>query len=353
MLRYIILGMSHPHTAALHASLAAHPEEAVCLGYADTPAYDEQDVDKKIRENLGKASETLTRYENYKDLIALCPDAAVICCDNADCGNIAKECLEAGISVALEKPMTGSLADGEMLIAAAEKSGAKLMVNWPIAGFPAFNKAKELYDEGIIGKALRVVYRSPATWGPYSWDPANTEVLPAEVLGKTWWYKKERGGGSLLDYACYGSALSTWFFGHRAKAVHTVAKNFFLPTLDIEDYSAMLIDFGDGVGLLEGSWSTFNCGEIPSGPIIYGEKGTMVCDRYANTVKVYTKHSHGPTAPDAVYECPKNEERFNFGRDFIDYVVHGKDCHPLRDPYFNLDVMYILDEGLKTIRGEK
>lgn len=90
---------------------------------------------------------------------------------------------------------------------------------------------------------MRVTYRSPATWGPFSYSKDGI-LPPDEVLDKAWWYHADRGGGSILDYACYGAALTTWFFGKRAEKVKGIAKNFQVPAFDVEDYSAMILDFG-------------------------------------------------------------------------------------------------------------
>lgn len=347
MLDYVLLGISHPHTTTLNANLAAYPLEARCLGYADTPASDAQDTDKKIRSNLGKAADTLTRYQDYRELIALNPGLAVICCDNADCEKIALEAISAGINVALEKPMSIDYPSARRIADEAAKKGVKLAVNWPIAWFPSFNKAKELCDGGKIGQIMRVTYRSPATWGPYSYSKDGS-IPPLDELAKTWWYQKARGGGSILDYACYGAALSTWFFGHRAKSAVGIAKNFALPGLDVEDFSAMLLDFGDGIGLLEGSWSTYNSGGIPSGPVIHGTKGTIVCDRHSNKVKIYLGRSHAQTEPDEIIECPNTLPDFNFGRNILDHLTKGAALHPLLEPELNVSVMYALDEGRKS-----
>ncbi len=346
MLRYVILGLSHPHARDLGRGLFAFPDEAICLGAADTPSHDDQDVDEKIRINLASFYDSLILFDDYRELIALKPDFAIVCCDNADCAKISLECIEAGINVVLEKPMTESYADAELIVKAAEKAGVKLVINWPIAGFHPFNKAKELVDEGRIGKIMRVVYRSPATWGPFSYSNGGVNP-PIEEMGKTWWYRRERGGGSILDYACYGTALSTWYFGKRAENVQALAKNFCCDGLDIEDFSALMLDFGDGVGLLDGSWSTFNPGEIPSGPVIYGTEGTIVCDRFSNLVKLYSGRAHGHVAPTEVFECPPKEE-LSFARDLIDHLTKGTPIHPLRAPQQNLDVMYALDKALKT-----
>lgn len=347
MIRYALIGISHPHISALNASLSHFPDEAVCIGYADTPAHDRQNTDAKIRSNLGAASQTLRRFDDYKELIAQKPELAVICCDNAASAEIACEVMDAGISVALEKPMSSDLASAKKIAASAKQNGVKLAVNWPVAWFPSFNKAKELCDAGKIGRIMRVTYRSPATWGPYSYSK-DGQNPPLEKLAETWWYNSGRGGGSILDYACYGAALSTWFFGRRAKAVSGLAKNFCLPGLDVEDFSAMLLDFGEGIGLLEGSWSTFNCGEVPSGPVIHGSEGTIVCDRHSNLVKVYLGRSHTPVQPTEVIECPSSIPGFEFGRNLIDHLTQNKPLHPMLEPEFNLSVMAALDAGRRA-----
>lgn len=343
MIKYAIIGISHPHVASLYASLAKYSSEAVCIGWAHSTS----ELGADVRNNLGKYADQLTHFEDYHELIAQNPDLAIICCDNADTERISTEAIKAGISVALEKPMSIDYPSARRIADLAKTSGVTLAVNWPIAWFPSFNCAKKLCDEGRIGEIMRVVYRSPATWGPFSYSK-DGQNPPISELAKSWWYQKERGGGSLLDYACYGAALSTWFFGHRALSAVGIAKNFMLTGLDVEDFSAMLLDFGSGVGLLEGSWSTFNCGEVPSGPVIYGSLGTIVCDRHSNLVKVYIGRSHKPIPPTEIIECPNLIDDFNFGRCILDNLTKGMPLHPLLEPEFNVSVMAALDAGRES-----
>ena len=110
----------------------------------------------------------------------------------------------------------------------------------------------------------------------------------------------------------------------------------------------MLLDFGDGIGLLEGSWSTFNSGEVPSGPIIHGTEGTIVCDRHSDSVKVYLGRSHAPIQPTEVIECPGNIPGFSFGRNIIDHLTQNKPLHPMLESAFNLSVMAALDAGRRA-----
>jgi len=338
-LKTAVVGVAHPHVGTLYRSLLS-TGEVEYIGWADTAARDRQ-----MESNRKCFIQDGVPY--WEDVNALCDadaDAAIVCADNALAIDYACRLLERGIAVALEKPMAITYADAKRAADAAKKSGAKLAVNWPIAWFPAFNRAKELCDEGRAGDVMRVTYRSPATWGPFSYAPGG-ELPDREYLANTWWYDAASGGGSLLDYACYGTALATWFFGRRAERVWGVRRNFVSPGFDIEDFSAMMLDFGTGIGLLEGSWSTYNCGEVPSGPIIHGTKATIVCDRHSNLVKIYETRSHPHAKPTEVIECPKAIPGFDFGANFLAHLTKDAPLHPLLTPELNLSVTAALEAG--------
>ncbi|MBQ8508629.1 MAG: Gfo/Idh/MocA family oxidoreductase [Clostridia bacterium] len=342
-IKIAIIGLAHMHISMLSRSLAQYPDEAEFIGWADVPPMDGQGLDKRA-EALGDLRKNVPYFADWRELAALKPDLALCCPDNAASGDVACYLLERGIHVVLEKPMTIDYADAIRVRDAAEKSGCILAVNWPIAWFPTFNKAKELCDAGRIGEIMRVIYRSPATWGPFSYSKDGS-LPPIDEMAETWWYQPERGGGSILDYACYGAALSTWFFGRQAERVWGIKHNFMLPGLDCEDFSAMLLDFGCGIGQLEGSWSTYNSGQVPSGPVIHGKEGTIVCDRHSNQVKVYLGRSHASAAPSEVIDCPVSVSGLNFGRNILDAIVKGAALHPLLEPALNVSVMAALDAG--------
>ena len=347
-LRVALLGTSHPHARGFYNACIQFPDEVEIIGYADVPPYDKQEPVAKAVSNMGEAAvNSLKKYDNYKDLIAEQPDLALVSTDNKAHVDIACELLSHRIPTMVEKPMAQCVADAVRMADCAKENHTMLAVNWPIAWFPAFNEAKKLVDAGRVGRVMRVTYRSPATWGPYSYSKDGI-LPPDEFLDTTWWYHHDRGGGSLLDYACYGAALTTWFFGKKAERVSGIRKNFNLPGFDVEDFSAMLLDFGDGVGLLEGSWSTYNCGEVPSGPIIHGTEGTIVCDRHSTQLKLYTGRAHGHVPPTEVIECGASRPDLNLARNVIDHLTRGTPLHPLLDAERNVAVLAALDAGRES-----
>lgn len=346
-LKVAIFGLAHPHAGMLTKTFKTLSDEVEILGYAEVGPYDDQTPEERYR-NIGKSADDLTRYEDWHELLDLNPDVAVVTTENSVCADVSCEILSRGISVINEKPMAMSYADAKRMADTAKANNAHIITNWPIAWFPSFNYAKKLTDDGAVGKIMRVVYRSPATWGPYSYGKDNTRP-PIEWLNKTWWYRKECGGGSILDYACYGTVLATHFFGKKALKVSGIAKQFDVEGTSVEDYSAMILDFGDGVGLLEGSWSSFNPAEIPSGPIIYGKEGVIVCDRHSSVLKIYKGNTHGPLPPAEVIDCAEMEEyKGDLGRNIVDFLQGKAPLNPLLETEINLAVCAALDAGIKS-----
>ena len=107
----------------------------------------------------------------------------------------------------------------------------------------------------------------------------------------------------------------------------------------------MMLDFGDGVGLLEGSWSTYNSGEVPSGPVLHGTDGTIVCDRYSSVVKVYKKKSHAPIPPTEVIELERDRQTELLGAHLARVLRGEEEPDEMLAPEINLAVVAALDAG--------
>ncbi len=332
-----VIGLAHVHAQILYRDFNRYPDEVEWLGCADIPPFHPEGPEKRMSLSMNVPNPPRL-YADYQELLALGPDIAIVCSDVRSHGEVVCELLSQGIHVVVEKPMAYSLEDGLAMCRAASLSGAALAVNWPVAWFGSFRKARELTAAGAVGRPLRCHYRSPATTGPFSYGQQ-------EELPQHWWYQHSRGGGSIMDYAGYGCLLATWFLGGMAKQVSGIRKNFLVPFSDVEDYSAFLLDFGDSVGFLEGSWSTLNSGEIPSGPVIYGTEGTIAADRHSSVVRVYRGASHSFTQPDEVYDTVSED---NIGRNFLDHLEKGTPLFELIEPAFNLKVQAALDAGIRS-----
>ena len=341
-LRVAFIGLAHIHVKNLGAEFDRHPDYFELVGAADYYPESEEQRLAHIKMNVGKALENKL-WDDYKELLKQNIDVAVITTSVADHAAACEETLGMNIHTIVEKPMALTMADAKRIYRAYRRSKAMLFINWPVAWMPAFTLAKEVADSGIVGKIHRVQYRSPSTRGPYTLGE-----YTSDELSKLWWYKSNQGGGSISDYAGYGCALATWFTGKTAKRVSGIKKSFFLDFSDVEDYSVFCIDFGDSVGLIEGSWSTMSNGEIPTGPIVYGEQGVIVADRYDKEVRVYKQFKpYNPTpAPDAVYMSESNG--INLATSVWKYLCEATPVHPLITPELNMQIMAALDAGRRS-----
>ena len=102
---------------------------------------------------------------------------------------------------------------------------------------------------------------------------------------------------------------------------------------------------------MESSWSTFNSGEIPTGPVVFGTKGTLVSDRYTNAVKVYDTPSHDLKAADKIYEY--NGETEDSGSNILNHFINGTPLNELLTLEFNMKAMAALDAGIKSCKSGK
>lgn len=346
-IKVAFIGLSHVHLKNLSNDFEKYPDKVELIGAAEVPPFTDEDI--KTRLALNKSPDVeLKIWDDYKELLAEKPDLAVLCTNIAQHADVAEETLSMGIHTLLEKPMALTMEQAKRMYRASKKTDAELIINWPVAWFPTFNLAKKLADEGAVGEVLRVHYRSPSTRGPYKLG----EYTPEE-LSKLWWYKHDEGGGSISDYAGYGCVLSTWITGKTAKTVYGLKKNYFLPFSDVEDYSVFTIDFGDSVGLIEGSWSTMSNGQIPTGPVIFGRKGVIVADRFDTKVKVFKELKPYVMSPDPneVYDTENNGD--GVCKNVMDFLTEGKPLHELITLDFNMKAMAAFDAGRRSCESGK
>lgn len=108
--------------------------------------------DQKL-EKFRKLYPSVHTFQNADDLIMNSEiDAVVIATPVFSHFSLAKLALENNKHVLIEKPMTASVAEAEILIELAKKKGKVLMVDHTFLYTGAVKKIKEFVDNGIIGR---------------------------------------------------------------------------------------------------------------------------------------------------------------------------------------------------------
>lgn len=115
-------------------------------------------------------------YKNYEELIKKeSPHIVSICVPTVSHYPIAKYCLNLGINVLLEKPITMRVNEGEQLLKIALKKKAKFLVGHIERFNPAVRKVKEMIDKGELGEITAIIARRVGGFPPQIKD-ANIAV---------------------------------------------------------------------------------------------------------------------------------------------------------------------------------
>ncbi len=220
-------------------------------------------------------------------------DIAIVCSPTAEHADWVERLAPHNVHIFVEKPFASNLAEADRMIAAMDGKAEQLMINWPMRWFPTNITAKRLIDEGVIGKVKHVHYQD-GNRGPlyHGADKIVTEPTP-EKKASSWWYKREYGGGSLLDYMGYGATLGTWFHGGDVP-IEVCCMVDQPEGLEVDEHSVTVARYEKGLSKFETRWGTFsdpwvNQPHPRCGFIIVGTEGTIASFDYQSTIRLQTK----------------------------------------------------------------
>lgn len=210
-------------------------------------------------------------------------DAVSICAANYAHAELSIKALEAGKHVLCEKPMAVTLEDCEAMLAAAEKAGKRLMIGQNQRLAKAHLCAKELLEQGEIGKV--VSFRSSfGHGGPETWS-----ISPGK---DTWFFDKKRAAmGAMADLGIHKTDLLRFLLGQ--DVVRTTAR---LCTLDkrgpndeligVDDNAFCIYEMSGGAfGTMTASWTYY--GAEDNSTVLYGTEGIMrIYDDPAHSIVV-------------------------------------------------------------------
>lgn len=351
-----VIGFAHMHINELMRSFKELPnvEWVAC---ADTKPAVPELVEARFTRgwNVRHAREEIgipEVYDDYREMLDKERFDIVLCCpENARHGEVTQAVAAKGAHVVTEKPMAASYEEARSMVRACDAAGVTLMVNWPSTWSPPVRQAKELLDQGEIGRLLEVKWRA-GSMGPLSHGSTHPGVggaampMSDEEKGATWWHQRSTGGGALLDYCCYGACLSRWYVGAPAVSAYGVKLNLASPYGDADDNAVITVKFPNAVALLEATWTTLDHG-VPTGPILYGTEGTMVVVRSGDAQVVRVLKGRG-TEPREVAGDPLPAGRATLAQELVHHLETGDPLHETLQPGFNLDAMAILDAGIRS-----
>lgn len=242
-------------------------------------------------------------------------------------------CLQHNKAVLCEKPMGINLTQVQTMIQEAQSRNLFLMEAIWTRFMPSYQKVLQLLNENAIGDIISV----RADFG------FRSEFNPEGRL-----FKKELGGGSLLDIGIYPIFLSLLVLGMPSE-INAMAN---MTTTEVDSFCAMLFNYSTGEkAVLE---STFES-DTPTEGYIFGSKGTIKLHRrfhHANTVTL----SKGDK--ETVFELPHSGIGYIHEIEAVNANIQNGDTENSKLPLaFSEQIMTIIDQvkaktGLQYIHNE-
>jgi predicted dehydrogenase len=211
------------------------------------------DMNAALLQEMGDKYGVANRYTSAEEMLRREQlDVVSVVTPNKFHKELTLAAFKAGCHVLCEKPMAMSAGEGREMLAAAEKAGKRLMINFSYRFTEQSMALKAQVDSGILGD----VYFGRTVWH-------RRRGLPG--FGGWFGQKALSGGGPLIDLGVHRLDLALWLMGYPQPV--WVLGSTYNPigsdlarkqnkAFDVEDLAVGLIKFANGATLaVEASWA--------------------------------------------------------------------------------------------------
>ncbi len=246
---------------------------------------------EKLTGKKPKGEKDVRKLVEAKDL-----DAVVIAAPDHWHAPATLMALKAGKHVYVEKPCSHNPAEGEMLVAAAEKYKKVVQMGNQRRSFPRMIEAMQELHQGIIGrvyfaKGWYANARKPIGVGKVALVPAHLDYElwqgPAprkpfkdNLIHYNWHWFWNWGTGEALNNGTHEIDMMRWGLGvdYPTKVVSAGGRFAFKDDWETPDTQTITYEFANNTAM---TWEGRSCNDYDEvrsgrGVIFYGEKGTMV-----------------------------------------------------------------------------
>ena len=189
--------------------------------------------------SLGPRAAATQTFKDYRHMLeTFKPELVIITLEPVHTPPVIEAALRAGAHVVAEKPPCVRLADFEPLVALALERKRELMLALDTRVSPPGRKARELVEQGYLGK----LYGVSMTW------IADQTRLRNPAYHQTWTAQKRRaGGGSLIFHGIHYIDLIQFIAGSNIARVSGFVRNVGGQPIDVEDAGVVAMEFRSGM----------------------------------------------------------------------------------------------------------
>jgi predicted dehydrogenase len=162
-----------------------------------------------------------------------------------------------------------------------------------------------------------------------------------------WLYDLElNGGGALMDYCCYGAALSKCLLGMPSR-VFGAAGRLRKEYAEVDDNAVVVMSYPRALSIAEASWTQI--GNLTSYiPVLYGSTGTLLVEPGKKGRLRLADGSH-PDAIELEVPEPAREDR-SASAHFVHCLESGMPFMELCSDRVARDAQEILEAGIESVR---
>ena len=253
-----------------HLAIArAHPE-LECAAVCDSQPFVLAGVRSQLGVETYKSFDTMVGEANLDAVIVSTPTSSHV--------TLARQALDSGLAVFVEKPLTLSAHDSRQLAELASERNLANQVGYHNRFIGTFRETRRLIEAGAIGDVHHVDGRA-----------FGQVVTKVDGGGRTWRAKKSEGGGCLHDYACHVIDLMNFAVGRPEEVVG--ARLGKVHSTNVEDTVYAMFNYSNGaVGTLETNWSDESYRKMTTSITVYGSHGKIYADR--QECRLYLKPGH-------------------------------------------------------------
>ncbi len=332
-LRIVAVGLVHGHAEGLLWN-ASNRDDVVLVGVYEP--------NQALFDRLAKKYELdpSLRHDNLARMLEETePEAASIMTSIAAHAYTVEICASHGVHVLVEKPLAFNSRDALRMKAASHEHGTLVLTNYETSWYASLREAKRLVESGEMGPIRRMVFRHG--------HPGPREIGCGEEFLDWLTDPKENGGGALVDFGCYGIALSIWLMEGERPSTITATTNSLKPNIypNVDDDATIVLGFDGATAVVQASWAWTHDNKEAD---IHTESGSIHAGKW-NDISVRAPDQQAEQRePGPIADPYQNEWTY------LRQVIRGEcSIDPLSSLELNIAVAEILDEARDQARTHK
>lgn len=206
----------------------------------------------------------ISKYIDYQEMLdSENIDLIAICTESGKHGQIALDCIEAGVNLIIEKPIALSLEEADLIIKKAKEKNVKVSACHQNRFNKSIQKIREAVEAGRFGKLMHGTAH-------VRWNRGKDYYTQAPWRG-TW----EQDGGALMNQCIHNIDLLRWMMGGDIVEVVGMTDNLVHDFIEAEDLGMALVKFSNGsYGIIEGTTNIYPK-NLEETLYLFGETGTV------------------------------------------------------------------------------